>query len=148
MWPSASRVMPSSTPAPSIGSAKHATTSRAAAAEMSGNSSSSLSCLSTEALALTRVQLRENRSNIFVLPLSTRIAESYLPMRAVAKRLVLRRPAAAQRVVLGGSAVAELYAHKLDPPRDRLGGIIGHSHRRRSVLEFGLHTVDRIDQRA
>src|SRR6266850_2421431 len=68
-------------------------------------------------------------------------------MRAVAKRLVLRRAAAAQRVVLGGSTVAELYAHKLDAARNCVGAVIGHGHHGRALRGLRFHAVDRIAQR-
>src|ERR1700716_3919161 len=55
---------PSRTPSPITGTANEISTRVSAASEMSGNSNSSLSCLRTEALALTRRQLRERRSNM------------------------------------------------------------------------------------
>ena len=55
---------PSSAPIPNIGKMKQAPTRMAAMEEISGNTSSSLSCCSTDALAFTKPQLRDRRSNM------------------------------------------------------------------------------------
>src|SRR5258708_16789861 len=75
------------------------------------------------------------------------IAEPRVPVRAVAERLVLRRAAAAQRVVLRGRALPELHAHKLDAAGDRVRPVVGHGHHGRALRRVGLDAVDRVAER-
>src|SRR5882672_2219449 len=76
------------------------------------------------------------------------VAESNVPVRAVAERLVLRRAAAAQGVVLGRGALAELYAHQLDAAGDRVGPVVGHGDHRRALRRLRLDAVDRVADRS
>ena len=61
-------LLPPGGKAMTVGSVVIGVVSAAAKAEITGNSSSSLSERSTAALAFTRVQLREIRSNMALLP--------------------------------------------------------------------------------
>src|SRR5258708_24531056 len=76
------------------------------------------------------------------------IAEPRVPVRAVAERLVLRRAAAAQRVVLRGGTLPELHAHELDATGDRVRPVVGHRYHRRALRRFGPDAVDRVAERA
>src|SRR6185503_5265714 len=58
------------------------------------------------------------------------ILEPDTPMRAIAERLVLRPAAAAQRVVLLGSALAAPHARELDPAGHRVGSVVHDRDRR------------------
>src|SRR5690606_17315132 len=71
-----------------IGSRKVASTTRVARPEITGNSISSLSERSTEALALTRSQLRENLSNMVWPPWNVR-DRARAPRRRQSTDLVL-----------------------------------------------------------
>src|SRR5258708_37781897 len=75
------------------------------------------------------------------------IAEPRVPVRAVAERLVLRRAAAAQRVVLRGGTLPELHAHELDAAGDRVRPVVGPGDHRRAVRRLGLDAVDRVAER-
>src|SRR5438552_17255508 len=68
-------------------------------------------------------------------------------MRTVAKRLVLRSAAAAQRVVLFRRAFAEGHTEQLDPAGDRVGPVVGHCDRRLAFLVAVLSLADRVAQR-
>src|SRR5258708_23315692 len=62
------------------------------------------------------------------------VAESNVPVRAVAERLVLGRAATAQRVVFGRGALPELYAHQVDAAGNRVRPVVGDGDHRRAPL--------------
>src|SRR3989442_4782641 len=78
----------------------------------------------------------------------SRVAETDLPVGAVAKRLVLRSAAAAQRVMLFRCALAEGHAEQLDAAGDRVRPVVGHGDRRLALLVAVLDVFDRVAQRA
>src|SRR2546426_3019647 len=75
------------------------------------------------------------------------VAEPDLPVGAVAKRLVLRSAAAAQRVMLFRCALAEGHAEQLYPAGDRVGPVVGHRNRRLAFLVAVLDVLYRVAQR-
>src|SRR2546426_4352402 len=75
------------------------------------------------------------------------VAEIHFPVRAVAERLVLRRAATAQRVVLGRGALPELHSHQLDAACNRIRPVVGHGDHRRVLWRLGFDAVDRVAER-
>src|SRR5258708_31191536 len=80
-------------------------------------------------------------------PNNLRVAKLHAPVAAVAERLVLRRAAAAQCVMLLRRAVAELDAHQLDATGHGIGTIVGDDHFRWPLGILRLYAVDRVAQR-
>src|SRR2546425_8541707 len=76
-----------------------------------------------------------------------RAAEPDLPVGAVAKRLVFRSAAAAQRVMLFRCALAEGHAEQLDAAGDRVRPVVGHRDRGLALLVAVLDVFDRVAQR-
>ena len=69
-----------------------------------------------------------------------------MPMGPIAKRLVLRRAAAAERVVLLRCTLAKCHPHQLNSTCDRVGTIVGYRHHRLAVLISVFDVLDRIAQ--
>src|SRR5258708_12753271 len=67
------------------------------------------------------------------------VAESNVPVRGVAERLVLGRAATAQRVVFGRGALPELYAHQVDAAGNRVRPVVGDGDHRRAASPPPLH---------
>src|SRR5881396_389860 len=124
--------MASSAPSPRSGRAKLFFFKQKTAYEMSGKRSSSLSLLSTEALARTRPQLRERRSNmgfsLWKSCLSVGLQGLLCTRNANEDRHFQRerrqRPAAAAHRMAGGEESRRRMPpgdqdHRLEMPRDR-----------------------------
>src|SRR5688572_4966813 len=77
-----------------------------------------------------------------------RILEADGPVRAIAEWLVLRGATAAQRVVLAGSAVAELHPQQFYAAGDSVGTVVGHRDHRRALRRRAFDAVYRIAQGA
>src|SRR5258708_16798958 len=82
------------------------------------------------------------------LPNNLRVAKLDAPGAAVEERLVLRRAAAAQCVMLLRRAVAELDAHQLDATGHRVRTVVGDDDLRWPLDVLRLDTVNGIAQRA
>lgn len=67
-------------------------------------------------------------------------------MGPIAKRLVLRRAAAAKRVMLLRCTLAECPPDQLDSACDRVGAVVGYRHHRLAILIAVFDVVDRIAQ--
>src|SRR5258708_23832853 len=75
------------------------------------------------------------------------VAESNVPVRGVAERLVLGRAATAQCVVFGRGALPELYAHQVDAAGNRVRPVVGDGDHRRALYPPRLDRLARAPQR-